>query len=186
MALSPARLNPPCKVHFAGWESDTFSLGRAGWDISIEEFTNPYIGVGALRMLLRYKPTKIIAQAICNEYDPIRFRQDHRFLPEFVVQRLASDFIVRTNDSFSGFQHWANTEPSIMMVDEQSLYRLPLFTRKEEPAAEELIVEPATVSELLDQIRQRQAPMQAEIRQRDRRRDAPLVHATILTFPKAA
>lgn len=194
MAHLQASLNPPCEVFFAGWRSTTYELGRAGWKISFQE--NAYQGLrSAPRLLLYYPASRLSAIAECEDRNFLTLEwryQGERWdrLPRFFVHHVASDFIVRTANEFS-FSAWVNTVPERTVVEDRSIYTLPLFASINQPAAEELIVEPETVSQLLDQIRAMQEPGQKDIRERNRRRereaaDMPTVHARILTFPKAA
>lgn len=189
MALSPARMNPPCEVHFAGWKSDTYSLGRAGWKVSIEEYTRLDYSYGRQRMLLHHPELGLngIAESQ-GDFQPSEWRHHHMTgrLPVFVVKNIVARTMYRVNDDLSNFRDWHDTVPAMIVVSEFDLYHLPLFQKIAKPVAEELIVDPLTVSELLDQIRKRQAPGQAEIRQRDRSRETPTMHAQILTFPMAA
>lgn len=188
MALSLLKANLPCRVRFAGWESDTFRLGRSGWKISYQEDHHR----GECQLLLFMPVWRIQCWAHArNSFRSIEWRaggQQEDRLPEFEVQKAASDFIVRMSGSapLPIFKVWADTDPSFSMIEEteMSFYHTPLFLEKEAAPAEELIVDPATVSELLEQIRQRQSPTQAEIRARDRSRNRPLLHAKILTFPQ--
>jgi len=82
---------------------------------------------------------------------------------------------------------WVSTEPAMIDVKEWTWGEHPLFRELEKPIAEEIIAEPATVMQLLDQIRSMQAPEQARIRATQRRSEAPpVIHASILSFPTAA
>lgn len=189
MALS--LVNPPCRVVFAGWESDTYSLGRAGWEISIQKSHRPEIYGAIDTMLLHFPAARLNLMATCREF----FTRDWRLsgaldrdLPVFNVQRAVTDMIFRHEVGAipALFSAWANTTPAFI---DTSIYNTPLFLDKQAPAAEQLIVEPETVAELLDKIRRMQAPEMAAIRERERRREriaTPTLHAQILTFQRAA
>lgn len=185
MALSLARISPPCRVIFAGLEGDTFSMSRQGWDIAVEE--DPYRG--NIRLLLNHKQAGLQGMA---ENRGGFFAPDWRMrggdLPIFFVSRMAGGMRVVTN-SIRSFENYslADMTPSFAMVEEVEIARLPLFAEAKRPPAEELIVDPATVSELLDRIRSQQAPIQKDIRERARRREIiPVQHASIYTLPIAA
>lgn len=78
--------------------------------------------------------------------------------------------------------HWVETRPEVSATN---FYDAPLFRELGKPVAEEIIVEPATVQQLLDQIRHMQAPEQAAIRARQRsqeRREPSQVHASIISL----
>jgi len=78
--------------------------------------------------------------------------------------------------------------PNVRMIEEVDLFNLPAFAPAiAQPRKEDLIVEPADVSAMLDMIRKQQAPIQADLRERARRREVtPLQHATIFTLREAA
>ena len=91
---------------------------------------------------------------------------------------------------------WRDTRPEFMEVLSISeLHSLPLFAELNaaRPETQELIVEPADVQCLLDQILAAQGPMRREIRARDKRRDADgsaaaaprQVHAQIVSLHAA-
>jgi hypothetical protein len=174
--------NPPCEVEFAGWRSDTQRLGRCGWDVSIEEDLHR---CDELHMLLFHQPSKLKVWARSRD----RFNtRDWRGrggmlgdLPVFIAEKAASDFriVLHAGGEFA-FKAWADTNPAMV---EMSIHDTPLFLARETPKAEELIVDPQTVSDLLERIKQMQSPDQAEIRQRSRSQHAaPVAHATILSF----
>lgn len=78
-----------------------------------------------------------------------------------------------------------STDPvAVELKDGQHLFDLPIFQKIDTPVAEELIVDPPTVQQLLDQIRAMQEPEQAEIRRRNRGRESlrPRLHAQIMSF----
>jgi hypothetical protein len=190
MALSPVELNPVCRVFFAGFQSDTYTLGSHGWDIALQDVPLHRAGRGETEMVLHHKPSGMVGTAVADRWEPMGWRQMRmeNCLPEFHVRNMGNQKkVIRMGrlDPYAGFD-WVETEPTITMVEERDIFTLPLFTRKAAPAAEQLIVEPATVSELLEQIRKAQAPGQAEIRERARRRElAPTLHASILTLEAA-
>ena len=83
----------------------------------------------------------------------------------------------------------------VEVATQRELHRLPLFAELHaaRPQTQELIVEPADVQTLLDQILATQGPMRREIRARDKRRDAEggaaaaprQVHAQIVSLHAA-
>lgn len=176
-------VNPPCRVIFAGWESDTARLGRAGWKISIEN--DLHGGYGEVRRMLLHFPAcrlNIMATA-CRNFHTIDWRQRGELfesLPVFTAQHATSDFKIILQEGMSfGFKDWHDTKPAMI---ETNLMNTPLFLKAEAPIAEELIIEPQDVSALLDQIKRMQSPHQAEIRTRSRREQTPMAHATILSL----
>lgn len=185
MALSWAERNPPLPVEFCGFRSDTLTLGRCGWRVAMEQ----RYGIDRRTQVLCHHEglgLTLIGEAELDRLLPFELQREGRMRP--VQLRYAS-----SRDSGRSFiiqgrpppLAWVETETRMQQLEEHELYRLPLFAQLNEPAGEQLIVEPATVSELLDQIRRMQAPEQAAIRERERRRDrgnTPRLHAQILSF----
>lgn len=183
MALSPVRSSPPCEVRFAGWVSDTYTLGRCGWNIAMHE----NCGHGVMEMMLHHRELKISGFAtIDGDFHSMQWRHEGAGgrLPTFTVRHLTADLRVNHRAHLDNFS-WADTEPSMMMLEEFAIHTLPLFAELEKPRAEELIVEPADVSMLLEQIKRMQAPGQKRIRDNERRADRN-IHASIVSFKEAA
>ncbi len=199
MALFPASQSVLARVVFDGFESDTYRLQRAGWDIAVDErIGDPMDDVS--RMLLKHRGSGVTILAICRNFRQEFYRTrsgEHRYsqdrhMPEYMAVNVKSGsekMIVRGSGRGNEGYSWVDNlrmidaAPNFVMVEEYDLMRLPLFARAAEPRAEELIVEPATVLQLLEQIRQQQAPEQAEIRKRQRSAgNTPTIHATILSL----
>jgi hypothetical protein len=180
--------NPPCRVLFAGWESDTYSLGRAGWKIALEEHPNHHSFTREFRMILNYPEADLHAVATAHARDADDYRRHPNApTPIFQVRQMFSRAMVRFIEPVLVSPQWVNTVPHMMEMSEIEWKQQPLFQQVNTPVAEELIVEPATVAELLDQIRHMQAPEQAAIRARQRRNaDVPQMHASIISFPRSA
>ena len=180
-------VNPPCRVLFAGWEANTFSLGNAGWDISIEESMREPFEV--TRMLLSFKPKKLLIMAECNRFSTLSWRRGMGTLsldgdlPVFHARDVCTDYRLVSHEHgpvrFGLFNEWADHRPAMV---ERSIYETPLFLAREKPVAEELIVDQEDVQTLLDRIRKMQEPGQAEIRKRRRAEAPPVAHATIISL----
>ena len=190
-------VNPRSRVLFAGFSSDTYTLGRHGWDVSVkEEFDRR-----RFEMMLSHAEANLILHAV-SATDPMRehHTRSHNLYynefnhrdefdgPEFkVVRAFSRDPNLKVFHEMSVFSLWSDTVPKRIEHDLRSYnpFEFPIFMNRGEPAAKELIVEPQDVMQLLEQIKRMQAPEQADIRER-RRRDVPIAHATILSFPEAA
>ena len=185
MALSdvgPARLlSRPCRVIFAGWESTTSRLQQAGWQLSSEQDFN----VNTVRLALRFEPARLFMIA---EAQPWEFFKERSEAPTFHIRHAATDMhIVLTESSFD-FRPF-DAAPQLTTAVRRSIEDYGIFA----PClarTEEIIVEPATVAGLLEQIKSLQAPELAAIRERNRqaeRRDqAPMqqqrFHAQIVSL----
>lgn len=194
MAHSLAINNPPCRVLFAGFESDTFTLGRCGWKFAMEERRGPSSPFGRLILIMNHHSGLTGFAESAGDFSIHDWRMGGQFdghLPVFEVRGMSNSIPLRIAEFPRGFSPnnlgLVDTEYSSMRVNDYDLARLPLFRPVAQPAKEDLIIDPLTVSEMLEQIRQRQAPIQQEIRERARRREiVPIQHATIYTLPQAA
>lgn len=183
-------VNPCSKVFFAGWESDTYKLGNQGWDVSIQE----NFEFGRFDAMFHHKGANLILHAIAND-QPMREHTNRiAGMPRFdgpmfnVVRAFANDPNLKVYHEMPVFSIWSETKPAMVDIDSAAYnpFDFPIFMKKgDPPPAQELIVEPQDVMQLLEQIKRMQAPEQATIRER-RRRDTPMAHATILSFGDAA
>jgi hypothetical protein len=88
---------------------------------------------------------------------------------EFHVRYCASNVVVQMMDDLSNFRP-IDAAPQMTRIERKSIEDFGIFAT---PLArtEEIIVEPETVSELLERIKSLQAPELAAIRERNRRRE---------------
>lgn len=165
--LSPRILSQPCDVYWAGFKSNTFALQQAGWGIAVEQdFVD-----GRIRLLINNADWNLYAFSNFDSCDYFgigyEVRREH---PVFHI-RHCSPRIQVTNvmDDFSNFRQVdampQYTSAEIKNIEDFGIFAVPM-TR-----TEEIIVEPADVYTLLEQIKKMQSPEQAEIRERNRRRD---------------
>lgn len=192
--------NPRSRVRFAGFTSDTYTLGQHGWNISVEE----NIEFARYQMMLHHEGANVIMHAEGREH-PMRehqarmtgwyghgFSRDEFEGPDFnVIQVFVRNPNLKVYHSMPVFHEWSETRPTAMNFDPASYnpFDFPIFMKKNVvlPVKEELIVEPQDVMQLLEQIKRLQEPEQAAIRQRQRRREeTPVVHAQIISLERAA
>lgn len=176
MARSEQMLkSPACKVRFAGWESTTGRLQQAGWQLAVEHSWNN----DRVRLAMRYRDGGMRMIAEAQHYtrpmtkDALSFYNgmERDSLPIFEVIHVAQDIhIARVQlDSFDF--HAIDARPQLHTVtdfksmDAFEIFAAPLVR------TEEIIVEPASVASLMEQIKQLQAPELAAIRERQRRAD---------------
>jgi hypothetical protein len=189
--------NRPIPVNFAGWESDTYRLGRSGWQMAVE--TDPRRMID--RFMFHHKEIGLTATGFLNE--PFRFMNLGRYAQAGDISRedghieicsiaTVGNFQFRRMDLNLSRSYRADTEPIAVDVTEGELHRLPLFAElfAGRPEMQELIVEPEDVQQLLDKIVRLQAPGMREIRARDRKREereptTKQVHAQIITLKAA-
>jgi len=161
--------NPICRVHFAGFESDTLRLERAGWQLSMEQVQD-YDGV-RLRLALRHEAGRIHALS-----HVVTAQAFYRAQLEKVWEHIVFNIAWVGNDA--RFHVFPQPRP----LDFKAVSAVPEFTRSQEIRFEdaipfkplnmdapEIIVPPQSVPELMDMILKLQDPRQAEIRARRRR-----------------
>lgn len=171
----------PCKVFFAGWESDTFRLQRDGWSIAAHE--DPRYG----RVQLIMKHTGARLHMLTHPVDVDYLRLGSQYWPRFEVGQVFCDAVVHLHEDLRGFRPIDATPQFVddipKKLEDFRIFASPIAE------AEEIIVEPSTVESLMAQIRQLQEPELAAIRERNRKREQSgavmerAVHAQIITFP---
>lgn len=170
-------LSEPADVYWSGFRSDTRTLQQAGWEIAAEE----EVMYDRLRLLLRNRDLKLYALTDYAGYEyrarpwreysiyhargsrpPLLF-QVVMCAPRIEIHRHAA----MGATSFDNFRQ-IDAEPQflhdveIKSIDDFKIFATPLAR------TEEIIVDPMTVSEMLDQIRKMQVPEQERIRQKER------------------
>ena len=181
-------LSPPCKVFFAGWESTTTKLQQLGWSLSAEQDLMRQ----RVRLALRFEPCKLYMMSESldhNFYKAFGPGGTHGYnrLPEFHVRNCASNFHVQVYDNLSLFRPIDATpqyiHSEIKSIEDFNLFATPLVR------TQEIIVEPETVSSLMEQIKKLQVTDLEAIRKRRSRQEgstAPMpahqFHAQILSL----
>lgn len=186
MALShrPRVLSEPCEVFWAGFRSDTYRLQQAGWEIAAEE--SPYDR--RARLMLRHGGMKLYAVSEFSQYDYYGDVYGRTMPPVFHVIQVANRIeVIQMTGLISGFRQ-IDAAPQVTSEAPKSVEDLGIFATPM-VRTEEIIVEPADVSAMLEQIRKMQSPEQKEIRARERSRertadpvDRQVFHAQILSF----
>lgn len=158
-------LSEPAEVWWAGFRSDTYQLQQAGWEIAAEQD----VMYDRIRLLLRHRDMKLYALTNeCEYHFRDMYQQPGRRLT-FKVVAASPNFQVQCVPSrvdFSNFQQidakpqWAEIE--IKSIEDFKIFATPLAR------TEEIIVEPQTVSAMLEKIREMQAPEQARLRAKQR------------------
>lgn len=191
MAHLQARiLSRPCDVFWNGFRSTTFNLQQAGWELAVDQD----IEHGELRLIMRNQDISLIGISSVSRFN-FMSEEDNKYLPSFNIIKFARDFQVVTIDNItSDFENFKaidaqprlNNNCEIKRFEDFGIFAAPLVR------TEELIVEPRSVQQLLEQIREMQSPEQKEIRARNRSRDfsapsqATKFHAQIISFDRIA
>lgn len=204
----------PIPVQMCGFFTNTYLLGAFGWELAMDDcYRDPYgeavvlhhrkLGLSMFGRLhgskeLRHERMDRMMRGPYRSGSTDETQRDAWYMasgdnrPHIEVQRVATErsHVVQLAP-FSPSMAWRDTEPRFVEETAGNLYKLPLFAELYRAPAEsqELIVEPADVQTLLDQILAAQGPMRREIRARDKRRDldngppaARQVHAQIVSM----
>lgn len=188
-------LSPPCRVLFAGWETTTTKLQQAGWQLAAEQVMYDH----RVRIAMRHAPSGLymVSESVDYGFAPRytdrfqSFGTDPWAAPTFVVRHVGSNITVQIVDNLANFSP-IDAAPQLVCAEVKGIEKFNLFATPL-TRTEEIIVEPETVSELMEKIRALQAPELAAIRQRNRMREgrsegsrAPIAqqqfHAQILSI----
>jgi hypothetical protein len=161
-------VSPPIRVRWAGWESDTTRLWRAGWEISAEQ--DYYMDV--LRIALKHKEAQMYG--ISN---PIPYREivsagpfnEREILAKIGLDMaIASDITLNIVDTSLPKFEPVEAKPTFI---ERKIYHLEdLKIFKPSPKdAQEVLLDMPTIDEVLKYALKLQEPIQAELREKKRR-----------------
>jgi len=178
----------PVELHWAGWRSDTYSLQKAGWELSAEQ--DPHYE----RMRIAFRHQRLNLRGISETFTRWNYRDmfeggmiDRRNLPVLHVEHLAPNIVGQVVRTFrvENFRP-IDAMPQIAHDEIRTLDDLVHFAPAQ--AQQQLILPEPSVPELLEKI----VAMQADARLQHFRdvvaeeRSQPLVHAQIISFPRAA
>lgn len=178
-------LSQPIRVHWAGWESDTYRLQQMGWEIAAHQDV-----VGG-RMQIALKHPKGHAMGI-SEVVPFDYRGDRDWTREFY----GSDFRVNFHDlarTINIHHHGAIASwPSFELVDAMPQVSAAPVTRLEDlvhfagPKRQSFILPEETVPDLMERILKLQQPAREAHFLREAKLPPPRFQAQILSLPSAA
>lgn len=191
MALSSHPWLPPdVKIEWQGFSGRAAVMQRYGWEFQEMRDVDRHF-TGEQKIVMRHRAGGWCGYATCPERDLMRaFSACGRYAtpeisPTFVVQRMAANADKMLIHAGPGVRHYPLDFQPRFHEEAIRHFTLAEIFKPEEP--EEIIVEPATVMSLLEQIKQMQAPDLARIREENRKRDSreamrEVHHATILSF----
>jgi hypothetical protein len=165
--------NPICQVHFAGFTSDTYTLQRAGWDISAQQGFSPWRSGYEITLALRNRNAGLYALSTPLEIDLYLMSREPRYYQGLVfdVQRVSSEIEMRSYggkiDYFNNFEAvdaepMLIKEPSYQKISEMKIFKPMVKTQ-------EILIGPQSVPEALEYILKLQDPKQKEIREKKRK-----------------
>lgn len=158
--------NPICKVLWAGWETDTLALQRAGWQLAMEQ--DPMRD--CLQLIMKHEPCRLYALSEPIQYHYFRMNDLQTYTGDvvFQIKWMASRFEVLYHADMGNFRA-VNAKPMMAEVDmrRKDIEDFNLFTPLVD--TQELLVEPKDVKECLDKILKFQSPKQQELKEKKRR-----------------
>lgn len=187
---NPRILSQPHRVRFAGFESTTRDLQRAGWQLSVEEAVYDY----RIRLAMRFEPAGLymLADAQEHRYNMRSAPYSRSFDPRsqvqltFDIRHCSSRVAVQLRERGFDFRpidaEQTYVDTPFKRIEDFHIFASPLVR------TEEIIIEPQSVAECLDLIRKMQAPELAAVRKRNlqRERSEPMnqqnFHAQILSL----
>jgi hypothetical protein len=158
-------LNPILKVRWAGWESDTLALQRAGWQLS----ANQSPARREFQIALKHKRLRMygLSQMIRNFEYTHYFRDElHGFaLPEIHIVQMSSEMRVNVMAHMRNFIP-VSAEPIFSQNFEfRNIEDFKIFRPIPQPE-NRIIIDPNDTQKMLSRILELQSPKQAEIREK--------------------
>jgi len=159
-------LSNPVQLYWAGWKTDTYSLGQEGWQISAEEdprsrsmriaIRHPKAGISGISEIADFPYRSDFTNALIGNTAPtmLRFHDIHRRIyAEFMRYKGGFDF------------HAIDPRPSFVEREVHSIEDFAHFSKigMEEPKHQILLKE-ASIQQILDMALQIQEPEQERIR----------------------
>lgn len=193
-ALSSWIANPICKVRWAGWESDTLTLQRHGWQIAAENYRSMDRDSMQMRLALKYEPREARGQSYTTyeahkavapfyavgmaEYDYSFIRQildnghqGYRILTETAFQfgAMANNYHVEVRGQERFDFEPIDARPQFMSGprDVRHIEDFRIFQPVDRNP--EIIVDPNDVPGMMERILELQSPKQREIREKARK-----------------
>ncbi len=162
--------NRLAKIRFAGFESDTMTLQRNGWQISAQQ--DQYRD--AIRLALKHEPSRVYAVTNAVPYWQIMRLESPDATSHlcFEVQCIANDIRFQIMPITSAVDWFAiDAIPTVANYQERGIAEMVPFKPIGNDDVKELIIDPAKIGEIMDMILSSQDSKQKEIRE-NRRREA--------------
>ena len=173
--------SPVCRIRFAGFESDTATLCKAGWDISAEQ-QHSWSSTGySVRLALRHQAAQcyMLTHAVDINYGMTMMMKNNRMftdpnaefgfgrLPPFNVACIFNDGKVQYMPSETKWQ-FNPIDPFPVIKHDVQIHDfkdwVPFRTISKD--APQIYVPPSSVPDLMAYILEKQEPKQKEIRER--------------------
>jgi hypothetical protein len=167
------RVNSPIvEILWGGWKTDTLTLQKHGWDISVE----PDIYDMRVRFAIKHDELGLYGITQATDYDPrglLHGNLDWKYPRPVFLQYLTSKLTIQTMDNLNSFVPM-DAQPTIIETDIRRIEDFNIWRKVREPE-QSIIVEPQSVPELLSHILELQSPKQFEIREKRRKEIRALI-----------
>ena len=176
--------NPILRLNWAGWQSDTLTLQRCGWEISVEQD----VQYQTIRIALQHREAQV--QGISNVIDKINYmsiadssyygNSDFKSFPTINVH-LAHRININLMEANFAFEP-IDAEPRLITGEMQNIDDFKIFQPVQ---SKEIITDPEEVDQLMKRILELQSPKQRELREKQRRESVRMqkqVHAQVISL----
>jgi len=164
MNIDGRLLNRPIKLHWAGWETDTYQLAQHGWQISADQ----NLRMNQMMIAINHPKGGIRGMTGIEEWHFQRIMQEgaHATLPTSLkFDHIAKDIWVRTTTPGDFDFHAIDPVPRYeqnMII--QKLEDLAHFATVGEQSKNQLYLEEASIDQILEMAITKQTPDQERIR----------------------
>jgi len=165
------------KIYWDGWETTTVRLQSQGWDLTADQ-SRIWEGRILLGMRSPCGYLKMIAEGT-----ELRHPDNCSLKYEFAVRQISTADQPKRYTTMEMTTLTSVFEPIDcypQTIETKSIDDLLVFAPIKKP--QELIIDPPSVQQLLDQIRNMQSSTQADIRKRNKPVGEKIFHAQILSF----
>ena len=188
----PRILSRPVKLHWAGWETDTYRLQQAGWELSSEQD----IASGSIRMVIRNEALGMIGQTLTTrwDYEDMLKRQYLGDRGDFEERSLQLHHMGRQimvhNHGPMNFQP-IDAQPQMVTSEVRSLEDLAHFAKAPLVRTQALVLPEPEVDDLLKLILEKQQAAKTDYFRDIVAREGQIAqphkfHAQIISLPLAA
>jgi len=152
-------LSRPIRLHWAGWETDTYRLQQAGWSLSADQDIMSF----RMRIAMRHEAAQMRAISAPVDFDFHRNFSDPRYLDHIVlpVQALGRDVSIHMHGAVEWKFQPIDAQPQFI---ERKVSRLDDLVHFAPSLArtQEIILPEDSVPDLLERIRKLQEPARIE------------------------
>lgn len=159
--------SPPLKVIWQGFESDTYTLSKNGWDLSISEERNHMSFNQHMVLVMRHEAMQLYGISREIDFNHYRNTEDPRYWEEVVIhiRQVASDIHFQYMSVSPRVFNAIDPIPEYQEAETlQRLSEMPVF-RTFASNPEEILLAKPTLDQVLKYALDLQEPRQKEIRQ---------------------